>query len=390
MILSRFIQAGAVLASVSVLALTSCAPTPPQVIEPPALAAGQRISLEHKIGGMRGALSYKLVYRTQDALDPHQLRAASAVVLIPEGRKPVGGWPVMVWDHGTTGMNMVCAPSVQGMGPPQRAFMAAWLKAGFAVVAPDYPGMGEPGPDLWLNARAEGMATLDAARAALSSMTELRNDLVIDGHSQGAQAAIAATGMAPAYAPDLHIRGTVAVAAPYIDDAEAAVWFRRGVTHFTPGVVYGLLLGASVASVDPSFSVSGAFTPRAAPYVAKAGQQCIGDFFGSVQHAGLTPANSFTPDTAQALSTGLEWAKYPTLHLSTPVFQAIGTGDRQINPALQHRLTHDLCAAGTQVSLRVYPGVDHIPLVGHSERDAIGFARAVLDGAPVRSSCPAP
>src|SRR4051794_3656476 len=34
-----------------------------------------------------------------------------AVTVIPKGDPPSGGWPVMAWAHGTTGMADICAPS---------------------------------------------------------------------------------------------------------------------------------------------------------------------------------------------------------------------------------------------------------------------------------------
>ena len=37
--------------------------------------------------------------------------AVSGVVSVPEGEPPVGGWPVISWGRGTTGMADDCAPS---------------------------------------------------------------------------------------------------------------------------------------------------------------------------------------------------------------------------------------------------------------------------------------
>ena len=34
------------------------------------------------------------------------------MVLIPAGSAPVGGWPVIAWAHGTSGMARICAPSL--------------------------------------------------------------------------------------------------------------------------------------------------------------------------------------------------------------------------------------------------------------------------------------
>src|ERR1700759_2686368 len=49
------------------------------------------------------------IYRTTDAA-AHSV-PASGVVSIPKGRTPKGGWPVITWAHGTSGIADECAPS---------------------------------------------------------------------------------------------------------------------------------------------------------------------------------------------------------------------------------------------------------------------------------------
>jgi hypothetical protein len=68
--------------------------------------------------------------------------AASGIVLFPyEKKPPAGGWPVIAWAHGSTGVARRCAPSLMrniGHGP----FLAMYVKLGYAVVATDYTGLG--------------------------------------------------------------------------------------------------------------------------------------------------------------------------------------------------------------------------------------------------------
>jgi len=37
--------------------------------------------------------------------------AVSGSVSVPKGKPPKGGWPVITWAHGTTGVADICAPS---------------------------------------------------------------------------------------------------------------------------------------------------------------------------------------------------------------------------------------------------------------------------------------
>ena len=44
--------------------------------------------------------------------------AVSGTVSIPEGKAPKGGWPVITWGHGTTGIADACAPSRDSASNP--------------------------------------------------------------------------------------------------------------------------------------------------------------------------------------------------------------------------------------------------------------------------------
>jgi Secretory lipase len=90
--------------------------------------------------------------------------AVTGTLAIPKGHAPKGGWPLISWAHGTTGIADKCAPSRGGGSGP--ALLGRWLKAGYAVVRTDYEGLGTPGEHPYLIGRSEGSSVLDAARAA--------------------------------------------------------------------------------------------------------------------------------------------------------------------------------------------------------------------------------
>jgi len=63
--------------------------------------------------------------------------AVSAVVLIPDGKAPASGWPVIAWAHEFRGAGRQCAPSLKenlGSGP----ILAMYASLGYAVVATDF------------------------------------------------------------------------------------------------------------------------------------------------------------------------------------------------------------------------------------------------------------
>lgn len=97
----------------------------------------------------------------------------SGFILLPKGKAPKGGWPVLAWAHGTTGVADTCAPSEDYVGGPVHVYqqiaataLNAWLARGYAVVAPDYQGLGTPTLHPYMNAQSQLHTVVDAVRAA--------------------------------------------------------------------------------------------------------------------------------------------------------------------------------------------------------------------------------
>src|SRR5690606_28382300 len=62
------------------------------------------------VARLADAERHRVLYASQD----HTGRTVpvSGTVLVPQGAAPDGGWPVVSWGHGTTGVADVCAPSL--------------------------------------------------------------------------------------------------------------------------------------------------------------------------------------------------------------------------------------------------------------------------------------
>lgn len=138
---------------------------------------------------------------------------ATALIFTPKTAKPSGGWPLVVWAHGTTGVADACAPSRQGL-KGNEYFIAKLLAAGYAVVAPDYEGLGEPSAKElhpFLNLKSAAYSITDAVVAAskhLGNTAETRWSVV--GHSQGGHAALGAAQYASR--AQLNYKGAIAIA----------------------------------------------------------------------------------------------------------------------------------------------------------------------------------
>ena len=159
------------------------------------------------VSGMR---LWTVLYRSV-GLDGEPM-AVSGVIAAPEDAG-AGPHRFISWAHGTTGLIDSTAPSRGGALTLDVDLLFRYVDDGFVVVATDYDGLGTPGPHPYLVGESEGRSVLDAARAARNFIGPQETDaVVLAGHSQGGHAALFAAELAPTYAADLPVVGTVSIA----------------------------------------------------------------------------------------------------------------------------------------------------------------------------------
>jgi pimeloyl-ACP methyl ester carboxylesterase len=173
-----------------------------------------------------GATAYRILYHSESIAGNDV--AVSGVIVVPGGAPPPGGFPIVSWAHGTTGLASQCVPS---LGPLSSiSYLAPLLRARMIVAATDYQGLGSPGIQPYLVGQSEAQGVLDAARAARNlEGSAASNAVVVLGYSQGGQAALFAGQIAQSYAPELFLAGVVAVGpvtsltelAPAVPDTDA-------------------------------------------------------------------------------------------------------------------------------------------------------------------------
>ncbi|MBB1200998.1 alpha/beta fold hydrolase [Enterobacteriaceae bacterium 89] len=334
-------------------------------------------------GLQEAASQYRIEYSSTDGVAGKGERTDSAAVFIPYGPTPEGGWPVVVWAHGTVGIAHDCAPSLNPRTPRDSQFLNTWLSLGYAVVAPDYPGLGSSGLHHYLNARAEAWSILDGVRAALAAFP-LKNQLVLVGQSQGAHAAFAAAGSQPDYAPELNVVGTVLTGTPFFtQDSQVSSLFTAPATGQSekgdPKIPYVFYIYQSAADSDPALKATEYFQKPASAALEQAKSTCITPLTQQVMDEKLTMANSLKPAIQQLLNDSVSSLAYPTLHISHPVFIGIGGNDINVPTAMQQEFAKEVKAAGTQVEQHLYPGLDHSGTVNPSLRDSVPFVLGLKD-----------
>ncbi|WP_197422495.1 MULTISPECIES: lipase family protein [unclassified Phenylobacterium] len=324
----------------------------------------------------------RLLYASTDARWGSGPIPVSGVLFLPAGKPPQGGWPLVAWAHGTLGVADVCAPSWTGFRARDAAYMNRWLKAGFAVVATDYQGLGGPGPHPYLHWPSEGRSVLDAARAAFAEKAGLlSNHVLIVGQSQGAGAALGAARLSRTYAPELNVLGAVATGVnSTFPDGPVPLPPRNSANMFLSVVAGGLR--------DDGPPVEAILSPRGAQLLAAARQGCtaeIGALSRELGIGGLSDAFSISLDELAALR--LPVTDMPSQAVGVPLMIGTGLSDATIPPMRQYAAAAALCAAGDQVIWRRYEGLGHDGALHGSFEDALAFARARLRGESPGPAC---
>jgi len=339
--------------------------------------------------GLTGASEqFRILYTSTDGIGGKAPVTVSGAYFVPKGSAPAGGWPVVAWAHGTTGVADVCAPSWTPRSQRDAAYLNAWLQQGFAIVATDYQGLGTPGLHPYPVVRALAYSVLDSVRAVLSGVPGIANRIVVVGQSQGGAATFAAVGEAPGYAPELHIRGGVATGVPYL----AATMRPAEGAASSPDladrtVAYAFYAALVSLQLNPSLTPDQLVSPRGLPILELARTTCVGPLFRAVTGAGLNRANSLLPGYRRASIENAALFRYSTVRLATPIFIGTGERDQDVEPARQLALVRDACAAGSVVEAHVYAGLDHGATVNASLKDSVPFVRKLMAGEAISPVC---
>ncbi len=328
------------------------------------------------------AASTKLVLYTSIA--PGGKRTAvSGSVSVPKGKPPKGGWPVITYAHGTTGIADVCAPSRNRQGGPAVGYISyvdpqlnAWLAAGYAVVRTDYEGLGTPAPHAYLIGAAEGRSVLDIVRTARQLDPRIGKRFLISGHSQGGHAALFAAGEAKGYVPDLALRGTVAYApASHLKEQATllpVLTSPSSLSALATMIVRGTTIAS--ASIDPEALLS----DQALAYYPLVDQLCLSDLGAPSRLGGLAPSTLLRSGADTTALYRVLAKQNPDVTTTAPVLVAQGDADATVQKPFTDALVNELNGAGDHVTYSVYPGVDHGGIVAASEAEALAFYKSKL------------
>lgn len=339
----------------------------------------------------------RILYSTTDAFGNSAL--ASGLVISPTD-PPLGPRPVVIWNHGTTGVARGCAPSLADASATRWAIPAIdrALAAGWVVVATDYTGQGAAGTFPYLIGEGEARSALDAVRAAKHvDGLWLSSRVVTWGHSQGGHAALWTSQVAPTYAPELEVRGTVAIS-PAADPLALAEELARTQDSAILSVLISWVL-VPYADTYPDVHVADYVAPGGRSIVREMTQRCPtepGVVVSVLAALGVSADRPLydTNLTIGPLGDRLE-QNAATGPWTSPVLLAWGGRDEVIPPALYERYVAERCADGQALQVRVLPRMDHTgPMLPRSPllSTVMRWTQARFDGVPVgagANDCPA-
>jgi pimeloyl-ACP methyl ester carboxylesterase len=319
-----------------------------------------------------------VLYRSTDAAG--KTDAVSGTITIPKGKAPKGGWPILTWAHGTTGIADQCAPSRDATGILTSYVypdLASWLKAGYAVVRTDYQGLGTPGVHGYLIGKDEGRSVLDIVRAARKLNRHLSNRVIIAGHSQGGHAALWAAALAKSWTPELKIAGTAAFApASHLGEQASLI---TAITTPSPITALAALILRGADSADASLHVASLLSDPAAALYPLTLTKCLPELSAVNAFAGIAPSQAIKPGAnLDPLVAYLNTQDPETLKITTPVEVLQGTADTTVFPQFTDQLVTALDGTGAKVTYKKYDGVSHGGVVHAGDSDALAFARAEL------------
>jgi hypothetical protein len=306
-------------------------------------------------------------------------------VAIPRTPPPAGGYPVMGWASGATGLAPQCAPSMVG-NPTRDAFLNEWVKRGYAVVRTDYAGWGAFGPVPDLHGRSNAENLIDAVTAAHSIDARLSNDWLAVGHSKGGGAVLWVAGLPDRTDGRYPLKGTIAIA----PTGPGVLKFMSGVMKGEPvaqsALPFVALTVMNAKALNPTIHVKDLAWPSLQPHLVALESACVSHLFSMppLPPGPYLKAGAAYDEYARLLAA--QDASALTLRVPVSIIQA-ENDETTVTPETTAQMVRSLCARGASVRFRQYPGQKHRSVIPASQDDAFDFATMALTGGKQRNDC---
>jgi hypothetical protein len=307
--------------------------------------------------------------------------AVSAVVLIPDGKPPAKGWPVIAYAHEFRGAARQCAPSLLknlGVGP----LLAMYANLGYAVVATDYSGLGADSGKPVLDMLSNALDVIYSVSAARAAVERIGLKWIAVGPFQGGLAALA---VAESEVRDPNYLGSV-VTSGVADAQQAYERFAQSSSSSSSSSSSNRMLSflaSTVKALYPEFQVGDMLKDSALPAYRRVAETCGGELEQEFTSAMLKPgweSNRFVKDFFSRNTPGQRQAHSPLLVIS-------GGADLAIPAEMSAKTVARMCKQGDRILFLKYPNVDASGVMGASVADQLSWIKARFAGYAAPSNC---
>jgi pimeloyl-ACP methyl ester carboxylesterase len=329
----------------------------------------------------KGASAVRILYHSLNA-DGGDV-ATSGVVLIPAGTPPAGGWPVIAWAHGTSGVARMCAPSLEKDMEYGEEGLMPMVRAGFAVVATDYHGLGTQGPHEYINKTAQARDVIYSVLAARTAVPALGRRWVVIGHSQGGLAAWSVAEM-QATIKDPDYLGAISVAGA----ADPKSILEQMGEPDSSAAFYLVYMAYAIHARTPDFKPADMLVGKALErYTDVTTRGCWNYAYASFlqDHGGKVLKPGW--DRTAAAQRFFKANELGTRPVGGPLLVLAGEADETVPFELVKATVTNACHTGVVLAFRSYPGLDHDPTMEKSTPDQLAWARDRFAGKPFGGNC---
>ena len=350
------------------------APSPLPEDKPGTLIWSQEIK-----GAPEGINAWRVLYVTT-GVDGKPVATSGSIYASRKKKKH----EVLVWAHGTKGIADKCAPSRAEKPDESIFYFKDYLDKGYAIVSPDYEGLGTAGVHPFLVGSSEAKSILDSIRMANDfDPIGPKGKAVIVGHSQGGHAALFAGELHKSYAPDVKIAGITAIAPV----GELQQTFTEASSQI--GTFGFVVMGAvGFKAGYPEVDLSKVFTPTVIVKSDVVNKSC----FPSVLLTYLTTGvGGFVADPRLVDP----WPKLfkensPGNNLiDVPLLFVHGDFDETVSPAVSKSIYDSECLLGAQAQRKTYEtsSATHSGVFPLAKDDVLNFVSDRFEGKKFESSC---
>lgn len=332
------------------------------------------------------ATQYRVVYRSASGIDGSE-RDVSGAVFVPPGAPPNGGWPVIAYGHGTTGIGNECGPSKYPNLLGYDLVVASLLELRFVVSLPDYEGLGQPGTHPYLEPTTAAFNMIDSVRAARNVVSETSSRWLAVGIEQGGQASWAANELADVYGDGLDFLGSASLR-PAADLAGLPVlaeskWLTKAQQALLPTLVYGLR--ATNPNLNPDDYLHGALASNPDRWLACSGP-LVEELPAAVGELTIKDSEPVSAEATEALRQALLHYALPQRAAAGPMLVITGGDDQIVRSQWVASAVEKACAQGDVVEFIIRPGEGQNNLDGGPR--IAQWVSERLAGAPPVNTCP--